>query len=114
MNKLNTYRRMGWHLQANPVAILASSMVLAVITIKLVELLSGNAPTLSSFLIGLGAYSLAAANLVVAPAWGLYYQKAIQRDYGPLTAEAVKELFARHQEASLNIPKIAEGFGELE
>lgn len=113
MRKLNTLRRMGWCLQANPVAIFACSMVLAVLSVKVMEFATGNPLNIYSFLFGMVAYSVAAANLIVAPAWGLYYVKAIQRDYGPQTSQAVVDLFARHQEEDLNIPALADDFGEL-
>lgn len=113
MRKLNTLRRIGWCLQANPIAIFACSMVLAVLSIKLIQFVTDNPVNLYNFLLGLVGYSVAAANLIVAPAWGLYYLRAIQRDYGPQTGKAVADLFARHQEEHLNIPVLADGFGEL-
>lgn len=111
IKKMNLYRRAGKALQLNYIGTIGPSILLGLIFTKAVETLAGSQPGVILGVASILAWSFAAANVVVFPAWGKYYLGVINMEYGQRTTSAVIEAIHK-SDSDVDIDKIALAVGE--
>lgn len=108
---MNLYRRAGKALQLNYIGTIGPSIFLGLLITSAIETFAGDKPGLILGVISILAWSFAAANVVVFPAWGKYYLLQVSKVYGEKTASAVIEALY-NSDTEVNVDEIALAVGE--